>query len=85
MDTGFPEPGAVTAPVRTSTRELQDPVASYSRQVCTMTGWLPPGWYLAAIYADVESGGTDLDVRSQNRVLSSAVTAFSRSARRVLI
>ena len=51
--------------MRTSTRELQDPVASYSRQVRTMTGWLPPGWYLAAIYADVESGGTDLDVRSQ--------------------
>jgi hypothetical protein len=30
-----------------------------------MKAWLPPGWYLARVYADVESGATDLDSRSQ--------------------
>ena len=69
------QPVAVAALVRTSTLELQDPVASYRRQLRTMQGWLPPGWYIAAVYADVESGGTDLDHRSQTgswRVLSDA-------------
>jgi site-specific DNA recombinase len=59
------QPVAVAGLVRTSTLDLQDPVASYSRQVRAMTDWLPAGWYLAAIYADVESGATDLDRRSQ--------------------
>jgi site-specific DNA recombinase len=59
------QPVAVAALVRTSTLDLQDPVASYRRQVRTMTGWLPPGWYITAVYADVESGGTDLDHRSE--------------------
>jgi site-specific DNA recombinase len=59
------QPVAVAALVRTSTLDLQDPVASYRRQVRTMTGWLPSGWYITAIYADVESGGTDLDHRSE--------------------
>jgi len=59
------QPVAVAALVRTSTLDLQDPVASYGRQIRTMKAWLPPGWYLAKVYADVESGATDLDSRSQ--------------------
>ena len=69
------QPVAVAALVRTSTLDLQDPVASYRRQLRTMTGWLPPGWYIAAVYADVESGGTDLDHRAETgswRVLADA-------------
>ena len=27
--------------------------------------WLPPGWFIAAYYWDVESGGLDLEARSQ--------------------
>ena len=64
---GGGQPVAVAALVRTSTLELQDPVASYRRQVRAVAGWLPAGWYLAAVYADVESGGTDLDRRSQTQ------------------
>src|SRR6185437_6019411 len=68
MDNATPgtgQPVAVAALVRTSTLDLQDPVASYGRQLRTMKAWLPPGWYLARVYADVESGATDLDNRSQ--------------------
>jgi hypothetical protein len=27
--------------------------------------WLPAGWFIAAVYSDVESGATDLDARSR--------------------
>jgi hypothetical protein len=27
--------------------------------------WLPPGWFIAAVYWDIESGGIDLEARSQ--------------------
>jgi DNA invertase Pin-like site-specific DNA recombinase len=50
---------------RTSTLDLQDPVASYRRQVATASAWLPPGWYIAGIYSDIESGAIDIDKRSQ--------------------
>jgi site-specific DNA recombinase len=80
MVNGIPEPAAgqpvaVAALVRTSTLDLQDPVASYRRQLRAMTGWLPAGWYITAVYADVESGATALDHRSQSqswRVLTDA-------------
>ena len=65
VQAGNGQPVAVAALVRTSTLDLQDPVASYGRQIRTMKGWLPSGWYLARVYADVESGATDLDGRSQ--------------------
>src|ERR1700683_2010480 len=50
---------------RTSTLELQDPVASIRRQIRSSQAWLPPGWFIAAYYWDVESGGIDLEQRSQ--------------------
>ena len=29
--------------------------------------WLPPGWFLAAVYWDIESGGIDLEHRGQGQ------------------
>ncbi len=59
------EPVPVAFVGRTSTLELQDPVASLRRQVRASTAALPPGWFIAAWYWDVESGGIDLEARSQ--------------------
>ena len=45
------------------------------RQIRACTAWLPPGWFIAAVYSDVESGATDLDKRSRTeswRVLTDA-------------
>jgi hypothetical protein len=50
---------------RTSTLALQDPLASLQRQIRSGQEWLPPGWYIAAYYWDIESGGIDLEARSQ--------------------
>ena len=50
---------------RTSTLALQDPRASLNRQLRAAREWLPPGWFLAAVYWDIESGGIDLEHRSQ--------------------
>lgn len=50
---------------RTSTLALQDPLASLRRQIRSGQEWLPPGWYIAAYYWDIESGGIDLERRSQ--------------------
>jgi site-specific DNA recombinase len=50
---------------RTSTLEVQDPRASLRRQLRSSQAWLPPGWFIAAVYWDVESGGLDLEQRSQ--------------------
>jgi site-specific DNA recombinase len=62
---GTAEPVGVAVLTRTSTLELQDPVASWRRQVRAASEWLPPGWYVAGIFSDVESGGIDLEDRSQ--------------------
>ncbi|HEV2450613.1 MAG TPA: recombinase family protein [Streptosporangiaceae bacterium] len=48
---------------RTSTLLLQDPVASLRRQVRECQAKLPPGWFFAAHYWDVESGGLALEAR----------------------
>ena len=64
---GRAEPVGVAALIRTSTLDLQDPVASYRRQLRSIQGWLPYGWYIAAVFADVESGGIDIENRSQTR------------------
>jgi len=59
------EPVPVAFVGRTSTLELQDPVASLRRQVRASKAALPPGWFIAAWYWDIESGGLDLEARSQ--------------------
>ena len=64
--TGTPaEPVPVAVLARTSTLALQDPVASLNRQLRSCQAWLPAGWYIAGYYWDVESGGIDLEQRSQ--------------------
>jgi len=62
---GQAEPVPVAFLGRTSTLEMQDPVASLHRQVRSCQAWLPPGFHLVAYYWDVESGGLDLEARSQ--------------------
>jgi hypothetical protein len=59
------EPVPVAILARTSTLVLQDPVASLNRQIRSCQAWLPAGWYVAGCYWDVESGGLDLEQRSQ--------------------
>ncbi|HLK72781.1 MAG TPA: hypothetical protein VKU77_03935 [Streptosporangiaceae bacterium] len=59
------EPVPVAFVGRTSTLELQDPVASLRRQVRSCQAVLPAGWFIAAWYWDIESGGLDLEARSQ--------------------
>jgi site-specific DNA recombinase len=69
------EPVPVAVYCRTSTLGLQDPVASVRRQLRSCQDWLPAGWFIAAVFADVESGGTDLEARGQGdgwRVLTDA-------------
>jgi DNA invertase Pin-like site-specific DNA recombinase len=56
-------PVAVLA--RTSTADLQDPRASIRRQIRSVRDWLPAGWFIAAVYWDIESGAIDLEQRSQ--------------------
>jgi site-specific DNA recombinase len=56
-------PVAVLA--RTCTLELQDPRASLRRQIRTCKVWLPAGWFIAAVYWDIESGALNLEARSQ--------------------
>jgi site-specific DNA recombinase len=62
---GPAEPVPVAILARTSTLQLQDPMASLSRQIRSCQAWLPPGWYIAGHYWDIESGGLDLEARSQ--------------------
>jgi site-specific DNA recombinase len=59
------EPVPVAFIGRTSTLALHDPRASLRRQLRSAREWLPPGWFLAAVYWDIESGGIDLEQRSQ--------------------
>jgi site-specific DNA recombinase len=59
------EPVPVAFVGRTSTLELQDPVASLRRQARSCQAVLPAGWFIAAWYWDIESGALDLEARSQ--------------------
>jgi site-specific DNA recombinase len=62
--TGGPaEPVPVAVLARTSTLALQDPAASLRRQMTSSREWLPPGFYVAGYYWDVESGGLDIEAR----------------------
>ena len=62
-----PTTAAAPVPVaflgRTSTLVMQDPVQSLGRQLREVQAKLPPGWFIAAHYWDIESGGMDLDQR----------------------
>ncbi len=57
------EPVPVAFTGRTSTLALQDPVASLRRQVRECQAKLPAGWFIAAHYWDIESGGLDIEER----------------------
>jgi site-specific DNA recombinase len=57
------EPVPVAFLGRTSTLLLQDPAASLQRQLREVKTKLPPGWFIAAHYWDIESGGLDLEER----------------------
>jgi DNA invertase Pin-like site-specific DNA recombinase len=59
---------------RTSTL-MQDPVASLRRQVRKSQAWLPAGFKIVAWYWDVESGGLDLEQRSQGSNWQAAASA----------
>ena len=62
--TGRPaEPVPVAVLARTSTLLLQDPAASLRRQITSTHEWLPPGFYVAGYYWDVESGALDIEDR----------------------
>jgi DNA invertase Pin-like site-specific DNA recombinase len=60
---GPAEPVPVAVLARTSTLALQDPAASLRRQITSTREWLPPGFYVAGYFWDVESGGLDLEDR----------------------
>src|SRR5713101_8037514 len=57
------EPVPVAFLGRTSTLLLQDPAASLRRQAREVQEKLPPGWFIAACFWDIESGGLDLEQR----------------------
>ena len=57
------EPVPVAFLGRTSTLVVQDPAASLRRQLRASQDKLPAGWFIAAHYWDIESGGLDLDQR----------------------
>jgi DNA invertase Pin-like site-specific DNA recombinase len=57
------EPVPVAFLGRTSTLLLQDPAASLRRQAREVQAKLPPGWFIAAWFWDIESGGLDLEQR----------------------
>jgi len=57
------EPVPVAFTGRTSTLYLQDSAASLRRQLRECEAKLPPGWFIAAHYWDIESGGLDIEDR----------------------
>jgi site-specific DNA recombinase len=63
VSTGPAEPVPVAFSGRTSTYTLQDPVASMRKQVRECQAKLPPGWYIAVWFWDIESGGLPTEAR----------------------
>jgi site-specific DNA recombinase len=72
---GPAEPVPVALLGRTSTLALQDPLASLRRQIGSGHEWLPEGWRIVAYFWDVESGGIDLEERSQGNAWEPFVKA----------
>jgi site-specific DNA recombinase len=66
VSTGPAEPVPVAFTGRTSTLYLQDPAASLRRQLRECEAKLPAGWFIAAHYWDIESGGMDIDQRGHS-------------------
>ena len=68
---GHAQPAAGAAPVgvaflgRTSTSTMQDPVVSLLRQYRSAADRMPAGFCIVGCYWDIESGGIELDARSQ--------------------
>jgi site-specific DNA recombinase len=60
------EPVPVAVVARTSTLYFQDPVASLRRQIRECHDKLPAGWFIAAHYWDIESGGMDIEDRGHS-------------------
>ncbi|HEV2371037.1 MAG TPA: recombinase family protein [Streptosporangiaceae bacterium] len=60
---GHVEPMPVAFLGRTSTLLMQDPRASLQRQLREVKAKLPPGWFIAAHFWDIESGGLDIEQR----------------------
>ena len=52
---------------RTSTLEMQEPGRLAAPEIRSSRTWLPTGWFIVAYYWDVESGGLDLEQRSQGQ------------------
>jgi site-specific DNA recombinase len=63
MTTGPAEPVPVAFIGRTSTLVMQDPAASLRRQARECQAKLSAGWYIAAWFWDIESGGLPTDQR----------------------
>jgi site-specific DNA recombinase len=59
-------PAGVVFLGRTSTSTMQDPVVSLTRQYRQAAERLPAGMVIIGSYWDIESGGIDLDARSQD-------------------
>jgi hypothetical protein len=62
---------------RTCTLVMQDPAASLRRQVRECQAKLPPGWYIAAYYWDIESGGLAIDQAATAAPTSSSPASAS--------
>ncbi|HEV2371276.1 MAG TPA: recombinase family protein [Streptosporangiaceae bacterium] len=63
---------------RTSTLVMQDPAASLRRQLRGVHEKLPSGWFVAAHYYDIESGGLDLEARGHGTAHEQANVGIPR-------
>jgi hypothetical protein len=72
------EPVPVAFLGRTSTLLLQDPAASLRRQAREVQAKLPPGWFIAVWFWDIESGGLDLEQRGHGTAHQSVDVGLPR-------
>jgi site-specific DNA recombinase len=78
MMSGPGQPVPVAFLGRTSTLALQDPAASLRRQLREVEAKLPAGWFIAAHYWDIESGGLDLEARGHGTAHEQVTTGIPR-------